>query len=493
VTDLPAPAPVDHLEGLMEGFVAYDADWVMTYINASGERILDRRREDVLGKTWHQAFPHAVGNPVDLMYQRVKSRRVAEGMEYYYEHYRRWMEISASPLSNGGVGVYFRDVSDRKFAEAALQLANDQLRDSGRRKDEFLAVLAHELRNPLAPIANAVELLNMLGPADPALRSARDVIARQVGHMVRLIDDLLDVSRITSGKLEVRRERVELAGVVEQALETSQPHLRGHEFTMTVPAQPVWVDADPVRLAQVFSNLLNNACKYTPQGGQIRLTAERAGARVVVRVRDTGIGIAAEHLPKLFSMFLQAAPALGRAQGGLGIGLALSRALMEMQGGTIEARSDGPGRGSEFSVTLPAFDEGAAARGGARAAAAVDPRRILVVDDNRDSAASLAAVLRADGHTIEVAYDGERAVEAAAAFRPDAVLLDISLPGMSGLDACRAIRLQAGNERILIAAVTGLGQGEDQRRSREAGFDAHLVKPVAHDELVALFSAQRRE
>jgi PAS domain S-box-containing protein len=352
--DLPAPAPVDYLEGLMEGFVAYDARWTMTYINASGERILGRKREEVLGKTWHEAFPHAVGNPVDHMYQRVKRRRVAEGMEYYYQHYDIWMEISASPLSDGGVGVYFRDISDRKRAEAALHKANEQLRDAGRRKDEFLAVLAHELRNPLAPIANAVELLNLQGARDPAMQATRDMITRQVGHMVRLIDDLLDVGRITSGKLELRSERVELAAVIDQALETSRPHLRGHDFTLAVPEQPVWVDADRVRLAQVLSNLLNNACKYTPAGGKISLSAQRTGAQATVSVRDSGVGIDALELPKLFSMFSQATPALGRRQQGLGIGLALSRELMLMQGGTIEVRSEGTGRGSEFIVTLPA-------------------------------------------------------------------------------------------------------------------------------------------
>jgi signal transduction histidine kinase len=388
-----------------------------------------------------------------------------------------------------GYGTITPDLSAMKRADAALESANAQLRDSARRKDEFLAVLAHELRNPLAPIANAVELLNLRSTQEPTLKSARDVISRQVRHMVRLIDDLLDVGRITTGKLELRRERVEVAAVVEQALETSRPHLRGHEFTVSLPAQPVWIDADPVRLAQVLSNLLNNACKYTPAGGRIRLSAERSGTRVALKVRDDGVGIAAEQMPALFNMFSQAAPALGRAPGGLGIGLALSRTLVEMQDGTIEAKSDGPGHGSEFTVTLPAFDEGAAPRRATPSAAgAVDPRRILVVDDNLDSAASLAGLLRAEGHTTEVAYDGERAVEAAASFRPDTVLLDIGLPGMSGLDACRAIRSQAGNEHILIAAVTGLGQEDDARKSRAAGFDAHLVKPVDHAALMSLLA-----
>src|SRR3954469_6187783 len=358
--DLPAPAPVDYLEGLMEGFVAYDAGWTMTYINASAERILGRKREEVLGKTWHEAFPHAIGNPVDHMYQRVKQRGVAEAMEYYYEHYDIWMEISASPISDGGVGVYFRDVSDRKRAEAALQKANEQLRDAGRRKDEFLAVLAHELRNPLAPIANAVELLNLQGARDPAMQATRDMISRQVGHMVRLIDDLLDVGRITSGKLALRSERVELGGVIDRALETSRPHLRGHEFTLALPGQPVWVEADPVRLAQVFSNLLNNACKYTPAGGHISLLAERTGAQAAVTIRDSGVGIGAQELPKLFSMFSQVTPSLGRRQQGLGIGLALSRELMLMQGGSIDVHSEGEGRGSEFVVTLPVSEAPAA-------------------------------------------------------------------------------------------------------------------------------------
>jgi PAS domain S-box-containing protein len=352
VGSLTGPQSVDYLEGLMEGFVAYDVNWVMTYINASGERMLGRERADVLGKTWHQAFPHAVGNPVDHMYQRVKRERKPERMEYFYPHYARWMEISASPLSNGGVGVYFRDISDRKNAEAALQDANAKLRESARRKDEFLAVLAHELRNPLAPIATSVELLALQGPMEPGPSAARSVIVRQLKVMVRLIDDLLDASRITSGKLQLRRERVELAAVVTRALETSAPHLRGHEFTVSLLPEPVWVDADPVRLAQVFSNLVNNAGKYTPPGGRVRLAVERQGAQVAVKVSDSGIGIAAEHMPRLFEMFSQVVPALERSQGGLGIGLALSRALVEMHGGMIEVRSEGPGRGSEFTVTL---------------------------------------------------------------------------------------------------------------------------------------------
>ena len=484
--------PVDYLEGLMEGFVAYDANWRMTYMNASAERLLGRKRAEVLGKTWHQAFPHAVGNPVDLMYQRVKATRAAERMEYHYAHYGAWLEISASPLANGGVGVYFRDVSDRKRAEAALQEANAKLRENAQRKDEFLATLAHELRNPLAPIASAVGLLNLRGSMDEGPREARAVIARQLRLMARLIDDLLDSARITSGKLELRRERVQLASVVSQALETSQPYLRGQELTVELPSEPLWLDADTVRLAQVFSNLINNACKYSAPGQPVRISAERDGARVQVKVTDGGMGIAAEHMPRLFQMFSQVGSARERAHGGLGIGLALSRTLVEIHGGTIEAASDGPGRGAEFTVTLAVLDEAQAPRGEAQPARGnAGALRILVVDDNEDSATSLAMLLSELGHEVEVAYDGKSAIAAAAAFSPDAVLLDIGMPVMNGLEACRAIRAQAGGERMLIAALTGWGQDEDQQLTREAGFDAHLVKPVEGEALAALLASNR--
>jgi len=394
-----------------------------------------------------------------------------------------WMEISASPLSDGGVGVYFRDITDRKNAEA-------ELRESARRKDEFLATLAHELRNPLAPIANAVEVLNLQG-ADGVPSAARAVIGRQVKLMTRLVEDLLDASRITSGKLELRRSRVELAPVVDQALETARPRVRGHELTVALPAEPVWVDADPVRLAQVFSNLINNACKFTPAGGQVSLVVERDGARVRVRVRDSGVGISAEHLPRLFEMFSQVGTAFERSHGGLGIGLALSRALVELHGGSIAASSDGPGTGAEFVVTLPAFDASPAVRGATAGTRTTKPRRVLVVDDNEDNAATLAMLLRLEGHTVQMASGGERAVAAVASFKPQTVLLDIGMPGMDGLEACRAIRAQAGGDSIQIAAVSGWGQADDRRRSREAGFDAHLVKPVERAALAALLASAR--
>ena len=336
---------IDHLEGLMEGFVAYDAHWLMTYMNAAAERILGRRREDVLGKTWHEAFPHAVGNPVDHMYQRVMRTRAPERMEYHYAHYGRWLEISASPVRTGGVAVYFRDISERKHAEWALQ-------DAARRKDEFLAMLSHELRNPLAPIRTGLDLLRA-APLPATVAQVRTIMERQVGQLTRLVDDLLEVSRISSGKIELRRETVDLGTVVASGLETSRGAIEAahHTLEVTLPREPLYVDADLVRLTQVVANLLNNAAKYTNAGGSIALEARRENGHAVISVRDNGIGISAELLPRVFDMFAQADRA--RSGSGLGVGLTLVKRLVELHGGEVHARSAGPGQGSEFVVRLP--------------------------------------------------------------------------------------------------------------------------------------------
>jgi len=380
-----------------------------------------------------------------------------------------------------------RDELERRVAERTAELQRSE--HGERRMNEFLAMLAHELRNPLAPIRNALHLMRMKGASDSTVEWSRNVIDRQVTQLTRLVDDLLDVGRITSGKLALRRERVALDAVIEQALETSRPHLRGYEFTLSLPPQPVWLDADPVRLAQVVSNLLNNACKFTPPGGRIRLAAGREGDQAVVRVRDSGIGISDQHLAQVFEMFSQVGPGVGGAQSGLGIGLALALAFARMHGGTIEAQSDGEGMGSEFVVRLPASDEAPPLTKDV-APHASPVRRVLVVDDNEDGAESLAMLLRAEGHHVEVAQDGARALEAAETFRPEVVLLDIGLPGMDGYDACRAMRARPGGDRIVIAALTGWAQEDDHRRSRDAGFDAHLAKPVERAALSALLEAK---
>jgi len=360
-----------------------------------------------------------------------------------------------------------------------------QLRDQDRRKDEFLATLAHELRNPLAPIRNGLELIRLAGSNPETLEQARTMIERQIQQMVRLVDDLLDVSRISRNKLELRRESVELAAIVRSATETSRPLLEAadHELCVSLPPEPVLLDADPVRLAQALANLLNNAAKYSERGGRISLTAEHREGEVVVRVRDTGIGIPADQLPHVFDLFVQVDGSRNGPQGGLGIGLTLVRRLVEMHGGTVEACSEGSGRGSEFIIRLPATS--VPEQNGLRnedvtpnSAGAPIRRRILVVDDNRDAADSLAEVLELLGHEVATAYDGLEAVERVRSFEPDLTLMDLGMPRLDGYDAARRIREQPEYHSLKLVALSGWGQAEDKRRSREAGFNDHLVKPV---------------
>ena len=376
---------------------------------------------------------------------------------------------------------------------SALRERADELAEVSRHKDEFLATLAHELRNPLAPISNSVHYLGLDGLKERDVKMARAVINRQVAIMVRLIDDLLDVSRISRNKLDVRKERVDLATVLESAVESSRPLLQqcGHELTISLPSEAFPLDADPIRLAQVFLNLLNNAAKYTNHGGQISLSARREGSDVVVSVRDNGIGIPRDMLSSVFDMFTQVDRSMAQSQGGLGIGLTLVRRLVEMHDGSIEARSDGPNQGSEFVVRLPLLisppNKKLAGRDGP-GAKRLSHGRILVVDDNRDSADSLAMLLRFKGNDIRTAHDGVEALEVAEMFHPEIVLLDIGLPKLNGYDVARRIRQQPWGRDVLLIALTGWGKEEDRRLSQEAGFNFHLVKPVdlaALDELLA--------
>ncbi|MGI9013634.1 MAG: PAS domain S-box protein [Phycisphaerales bacterium] len=386
-------------------------------------------------------------------------------------------------------------VAEDLASRVAIAIENAQLykelQEADRRKDEFLATLAHELRNPLAPIRNAVQIMK-LSHEQEAKEQARILIERQLEQMVRLVDDLMDVSRISRNKLELRTERVDLAKVVQNAVETSRPLIEemGHDLTVTLPPQPVYLDADPTRLAQVFLNLLNNSAKYTEPGGDIRLTAELQGRDVLVAVKDTGIGIAADKLPGVYDLFSQVEGVSSRQQGGLGIGLSLVKRLVEMHGGSVEAHSDGRGKGSTFTVRLPVLiAESAPDRPSEQVEAA--PRtslRILVVDDNRDSARSLAMILRLNGNDPHTAYDGEEAVASAGKIKPDVVLLDIGLPKLNGHEACRQIREQPWGRGMVMIALTGWGQGDDIRRSKEAGFDHHLVKPVDPDALMKLLA-----
>ncbi|HVJ29308.1 MAG TPA: PAS domain S-box protein, partial [Gammaproteobacteria bacterium] len=406
----------------------------------------------------------------------------------------RWMayKLLALPDQDGqpmAIGTVSQDITHRKQLETDLGKLAMELAEADKRKNEFLATLAHELRGPLAPLANVLELWKRSSSA-PQLRRARETMERQLGQMVRLVDDLLDLNRITRNRLELRKTRVELASVIAHAVEACRPLIdaRSQKFAMTLPKEPCELDADPARLAQVFANLLNNSSKYTDPGGQILLSARRDGDEVVVSVRDTGIGIPPEKLAGVFEMFAQVDSALERSQGGLGIGLTIVKRLVAMHHGSIEARSAGLGKGSEFIVRLPVSPPTLQAPHAAPVAdsGAAASRKVLVVDDNVDSAVSLGALLRLTGHDALMAHDGVGAIEAAERHRPDVVLLDIGLPRMNGYEVCRRLReLPWGNDLVVIA-VTGWGQGDEPGKWQEAGFDAHLVKPAHYDDLAAL-------
>ena len=414
-------------------------------------------------------------------------RAVAEHRDYIiefeFQNYRtgewRWME-SRGRAEYGADGKPIKlyglvtDITERRRAVAALQEAD-------RRKDEFLATLAHELRNPLAPISSGLHILRS-AKDEAQTTTALEIMERQVGQMVRLVDDLLDVARITTGKVEIRCEPIDLAAPINDALETSEPTFRKCEQRLIVqrPARPIYVNADRTRLAQVFANLLNNSSKYSETGQEVALSFEQDGDDAVIRVRDNGIGIRPEMLPHVFEMFNQADRSTGRSRGGLGIGLSLVKRILEMHGGSVTAHSAGPGRGSEFTVRLPAIAVTQANAGSNASAANGQPRRrrILVVDDNADAAESLAALLAISGHETRLAHDGHQAVEEAQAFRPEVVFLDIGMPMLDGHETAKMIRQQPWGKEMVLVALTGWGQSEDRRRSRDAGFNHHLVKPA---------------
>jgi PAS domain S-box-containing protein len=422
-------------------------------------------------------------------------------IEIRFRHFKtgdaRWMAYKVLTLPDaGGKPVAFatvsQDITERKRLEDSLRTLAADLSEADRRKNEFLAMLAHELRNPLAPISNAARALRLGGGDEAAIRRAAEMLDRQVGQMARLVDDLLDISRISRGRIELRKERVELAPVVRQAVEAVQPiySSMGHQLTVTLPAQPLYLDADRARLAQVIANLLNNASKFTEKGGHIRLTVQQEGNQAAVRVRDDGIGIATEDLSRVFEMFAQVDTSLERSRDGLGIGLTLVRTLVELHEGTVEVHSEGPGRGSEFAVRLPVSDR--------RSRAPAEPLaerpmpavalRILIVDDSKDGAESLAILLQFSGHHTDTANDGLEAIAAAQRLHPDLVLLDIGLPKLNGYEVCRRIRKEPWGRDLVLVALTGWGQEEDRQRSKDAGFDAHMVKPLDYEALLKLLA-----
>jgi two-component system CheB/CheR fusion protein len=442
------------------------------YLNQQWLEYAGQRLDDLAGSGW----THLICPEDRTESQRRWSHSMSTGEPYYFEHRLRRHDSESRWHVTRAVAL--KDVTGAVIMWVGADTDVHDVKESDRRKDEFLATLAHELRNPLAPLSAAVQLLRQ-SEATTDKRSI-DIMHRQVNHMVRLVEQLIDVSRISRGNIDLRKEKIELASVLHQAVEAVRPHVESkqQQLTVTLTPEPVYVEADPARVAQVVGNLLNNASKFTHKGGRIALTVDSVGAQVVIHVRDTGIGLAEDQIPRIFDMFMQVDTSLERSQSGLGIGLTLAKRLVEMHGGTIEARSAGLGKGSEFCVRLPTSSKPPAALPLAEPPVGVSPRSILIVDDNPDTVTLFGLLLQRQGHEIHIAHDGLEAVAAAAELRPDVVLLDVGLPKLDGYEAARRIRQQAGAKKLLLIAVTGWGQDEDRRRSKEAGFDAHLVKPM---------------
>jgi len=488
------------IESNIDALMTTDPRGIITDVNKQMEALTGSTRDELIGAPFKDYFtdPDRAEAGIKLVLSEGKltdyelTARARNGQETVVSYNASTFHDRDRKLR--GVFAAARDVTERKRYEQSLQEAD-------RRKNEFLAMLAHELRNPLAPIRNALQIMRLTSPRgsqrpeDEAVQSASAMMERQVGQMVRLVDDLLDVSRISRGKIELRRVRMELASAVYQAIEVIRPLCQSLDITLTVtmPTGPIYVYADPTRWAQVLGNLLNNACKFTDKGGQIWLTVERESQAAVIRVRDNGIGIAAEQCPRIFEMFTQLDTSLERSVSGLGIGLTLVKTLVEMHDGTVEVQSPGLGHGTQFTVQLQILDDvpQPPPMPPASPPTTLTPRRILIVDDNRDAAMSLAMLMDITGNETHTAHDGQEAVEAAARLRPDVILLDIGLPKLNGFEACRKIREQPWSKTIVIVALTGWGQDDDRRKSLEAGFDGHMVKPADYGELTMLLDKLR--
>jgi PAS domain S-box-containing protein len=504
---------------------------VIRYLNPAFARLAGKTSDELIDRPFAEAVPEGAGNEYLTLLDRVFRTGIPENLAEQehlqtqplpvYWSYAAWAILGADERP-AGVMIQVNDETEaaafrrqamamneallvsatrqHELAEAA-ELLTARLQAAVQARDHFLAVLSHELRNPLASLTNGLQLLKLAGKDPFTAESSRAMMERQLKQMVRLVDDLLDVSRITTGKLKLRKERVDLAAVLRDAVESSRALIdrEGHELTVTLPPESVLLDADPNRLAQVFLNLLNNAAKYSEPGGHIRLSAARDGSDVVVSVKDSGIGIPAAQLTRIFEVFVQVDTSWRRVQGGLGVGLSLVKEFVGLHGGRVEAHSGGPGKGSEFVVRLPAATVAEPLKASAEPPKAAPEksrgpqRRILVVDDNRDAAESLTMMLRIIGHEVRTAHDGAAAVVAAAEFRPELVLMDLGMPILDGYEAARRIRAQPLEDRTFLVALTGWGADDDHRRTLDAGFDRHLVKPVDPDALLKMIAEMRIE
>jgi len=488
------------VESSDDAIISMTLDGRVTSWNAGALRLFGYTAEEMIGQTSLRLDPSQERQTILDTISRGGTVRQHETAWLTKDGRHLDVSLSAAGMRDDlgrivGVTAVVRDISQAKQTEAAIKRSEAALRDADRRKDEFLALLAHELRNPLAPLVNSLELLRPAAAANPGLQRIRGMMERQLKQLERLVDDLLDVSRISRGRFELQRAPLSLGLAVETAVESCQSQFaaRGHGLSVSISSEPLVVVGDFARLTQVFANLLSNSAKYTEPGGSVEVTLCRNGSDAVVTVKDTGIGIPVESLNFVFDMFSQVQAHKEHAGGGLGIGLALVRSLVEMHQGRVEAQSEGPGKGSLFTVRLPLLQESAAV---IRASASADPsqlakqaaRRILIADDNIDAAESLAEILRSQGHETCIAANGQQAVELAGTYRPQIIFMDLGMPYLDGLKATRQIRAQPWGKSVLIVALTGWGQHEDRRRSHEAGMDMHLVKPIDLPEIAAVLA-----
>ena len=489
------------VESSNDAIIAKSLKGIIQSWNAAAEQLFGYTAEQVVGQHISLIIPPDRLTEEDRIIANLSAGKRIEHYEterVRSDGKRITVSLTISPIKDDsgtviGASKIVRDVTEQKqLADNLRRLAAD-LSAADRRKNEFLATLAHELRNPLAPMSNMLEVVKRSDGDSEVVKRAHETLERQLGQMVRLVDDLLDLNRVTHDRLELRRSEVELSSVIEQAVEVARPLVdsAGHHLTIDLPDEQIYLNADRARLAQVFGNLLNNSCKYTRPEGTVSLSAKRVGDEVVVTVKDNGAGIPQDKLDSIFDMFMQVERTSDRSQGGLGIGLTLVKRLTEMHGGSIEARSAGEGEGSEFIVRLPILNRPAiAAPDGSDAASESRPqRRVLIVDDNRDSADSLAMLMEITGNKTYLAHDGPEAIEAIEKHRPEVVLLDIGLPMLDGHEVCRRLRQQPWGKDIIVIALTGWGQEDDRRKSEEAGFNGHLVKPVDYDKLLELLSS----
>jgi PAS domain S-box-containing protein len=484
------------LESMQHGAAVVDTDGRVAYCNRALAELFRRSRDEVTGSHWRDYLsgPDALRLADSIREVSERSSARAEILIQRPGASPQPIEVAIHPspirdlfcfvVTDLGPRRLIQDLEETRKrlveSEAEYRRLYAELQEEERRKDEFLAVLAHELRNPLAPLQNALHLLRS-EPERAVAQQAREIMERQLENVVRLVDDLLDVSRLMSGKVELRKEQIELASVFTRAVDVirGQVETEGQELVVALPEEPIRIEADPVRLAQAIGNILSNAVKYTDRGGRIVLSGERDQDQILIRVRDTGIGLTPDILPRVFELFMQAEGSITRSQGGLGIGLTLVKRLVEMHGGRVEAASDGLGRGCEFTITLPV----ASARGEAGESersdmgGSTESRRVLVVEDDHDSAQSLAMLLKLWGHHVEVALDGTRALDSARSFGPEIVLLDIGIPGMDGYEVAERLRSEHG-AGLRLVALTGYGREDDRKRAYDAGFDWHLTKPL---------------